>query len=38
MAVWTVNESDDVRRLADAGVDVIFTDDPGAARAALSAD
>jgi len=38
VAVWTVNDGDDVRRLADTGVDVIFTDDPGAARAALSAD
>ena len=25
--VWTVNEADDLRRLRDAGVDAVITDD-----------
>lgn len=29
--VWTVNDPDDIRRLAEWGVDGIFTDDPGRA-------
>jgi glycerophosphoryl diester phosphodiesterase len=33
--VWTANEAADVKRLADWGVDGIFTDDPAAALAAL---
>jgi glycerophosphoryl diester phosphodiesterase len=33
--VWTANAAADVRRLADWGVDGIFTDDPAAALAAL---
>lgn len=28
VATWTVNEPDEARRVADAGVDVIITDDP----------
>ena len=30
--VWTVNESSDIRRLYDLGVDAIFTDDPLASK------
>lgn len=30
--VWTVNEADDIRRMADWGVDAIFTDDVERAR------
>jgi len=33
--VWTVNEPDDIRRLADAGVDAVITDVPDVARAVL---
>lgn len=33
--VWTVNDPDDVRRMARLGVDAIITDVPGTARAAL---
>jgi glycerophosphoryl diester phosphodiesterase len=33
---WTVNEPDEIRRLAAAGIDAIITDVPAAARAALS--
>ena len=32
---WTVNEPDDIRRLAAAGVDAIVTDVPAVALAAL---
>jgi glycerophosphoryl diester phosphodiesterase len=34
--VWTVNDADEMRRLAAAGVDAIITDVPDVARAALS--
>lgn len=34
--VWTVNEPDDIRALADAGVDAVITDVPDVALAALS--
>jgi glycerophosphoryl diester phosphodiesterase len=34
--VWTVNEPDELRRLADLGVDGVITDDPAAARSALA--
>jgi glycerophosphoryl diester phosphodiesterase len=33
--VWTVNDDAEARRLADAGVDGVITDRPGAIRAAL---
>ena len=33
--VWTVNDDDDVRFCNDLGVDVIMSDKPGQARAAL---
>ena len=33
--VWTVNAPDDIRRLADIGVDAIMTDDPLLARSIL---
>jgi glycerophosphoryl diester phosphodiesterase len=35
--VWTVNDPDEIVRLAATGVDAIITDTPGAARAALDA-
>lgn len=35
--VWTVNDVEDARRLADAGVDAICTDDPAAILAGLAA-
>ena len=34
--VWTVDAADELRRLAALGVDGIITNDPAAARAALS--
>jgi glycerophosphoryl diester phosphodiesterase len=34
--VWTVNDPDELRRLADAGVDAVITDVPDVAREALS--
>lgn len=36
VCVWTVDDPEEVRTLAAAGADVIITDDPQAARAALS--
>jgi glycerophosphoryl diester phosphodiesterase len=33
---WTVNDDDDLRRLAAAGVDAVITDRPAGARAALA--
>lgn len=35
VVAWTVNEPDDLRAMAAAGVDAAITDDPRAARAAL---
>jgi glycerophosphoryl diester phosphodiesterase len=35
--VWTVNDPDELRRLAGLGVDGVFTDDPAAALAVLAA-
>lgn len=35
--VWTVNDPDDVKFLADLGVDAVITDRPGAVREQLSA-
>ena len=35
--VWTVNEPADLRRVLDAGVDGVITDDPAAARALIAA-
>ena len=34
--VWTVNDADEMRRLADAGVDAIITDVPDVARQAFA--
>lgn len=36
VAVWTVNDADRARFLLAAGVDAVFSDDPGRLRAALS--
>jgi glycerophosphoryl diester phosphodiesterase len=35
--VWTVDDADEVRRLARLGVDAIISNDPAAARAAMEA-
>jgi len=37
VAVWTVDAPPELRRLADAGVDALITNDPAASRAALRA-
>jgi glycerophosphoryl diester phosphodiesterase len=36
--VWTVNEPDEIRAFADAGVDALITDVPDVARATVDAD
>jgi glycerophosphoryl diester phosphodiesterase len=35
--VWTVNDEDEMRRLAAAGVDAVITDVPDVARRVLTA-
>jgi glycerophosphoryl diester phosphodiesterase len=35
--VWTVNDADEMRRLAAAGVDAVITDVPDVARRVLTA-
>jgi len=38
VSAWTVNEPDEARRIADAGADVIISDDPVTIRSALQGD